>query len=760
MPYNSETSQYERRATTVIDATPDGDTVAVAIDTKLDLAADDAVVDLNHHMTNGRHYPAAGVTDWSQFLKKSPAGVVSWANGVPLDQAADSTLLSASGGADLVGFLQGGTGATARTVQAKLRDFVSVKDFGAVGDGVADDTASFQRAINEVLSLGGGVVHIPAGVYWFAGSSASLDPGVGGIVFSGTGRDASVLFWAGSTDGSYVNNVNDPTSKALFKNTSNTEKNSLLFEKIGFRGSWVNGRNGGGSTMWLDYYDNVTISDCHFERCASLCMDFHFLNSFFCNNNTFVDNARDCIRCRDTPNCVVSGNYILRNGDDAIALHMTELSVGSWPIRSQIIITENHVVNGGMIKCLGGRRIIVENNTLRFPNIGGIQIYPATEYAEGNVPIFDVSIKGNIISDLISVPVGGVPVATSSAIVVYGTAIRGSAGTNGVIPGKYDSIAGDFVYPWEYIDVDTTDTANPVGPVSGVLICDNTIRRTAPQVAAFSDYGFGKVNRVGTEYDPAITDSALRQSSGIIFQVNGIRSAIVTNNIIEHFLNGVFFAAPTSDYSYTNIIIETNIFNDCINRGILFTSAGFSSDVHVRNNIFDLDPYRKNANSNVDGSYVADALPKGVDCGSVDGVVITGNVFRNTCLAVATNHLSNIVTKDNVLYCGSGAVLGYNAANKGIGNVQHPAFGYRVNVIDADPTSATYGAIVNTQYEGTNAMPSAGYWIRGAFVRNVSPSKDTNNMTVMGWVRLTNGSGHVSGTDWAVVHTSHVSPAS
>jgi hypothetical protein len=62
-------------------------------------------------------------------------------------------------------FLQSGTGAQTRTVQAKLRDTVSVKDFGAIGNGVADDTAAIQATIDAVGAVGGGSVFFPAGNY-------------------------------------------------------------------------------------------------------------------------------------------------------------------------------------------------------------------------------------------------------------------------------------------------------------------------------------------------------------------------------------------------------------------------------------------------------------------------------------------------------------------------------------------------------------------------------------------------------------------
>lgn len=65
--------------------------------------------------------------------------------------------LTAPSGSSLVGYMSGGVGAINSTVQTNLRRNVTVEDFGAVGNGIVDDSAAIQAAVTYAASLGIGL---------------------------------------------------------------------------------------------------------------------------------------------------------------------------------------------------------------------------------------------------------------------------------------------------------------------------------------------------------------------------------------------------------------------------------------------------------------------------------------------------------------------------------------------------------------------------------------------------------------------------
>lgn len=64
-----------------------------------------------------------------------------------------------------ISYLPPFTGSVATNVENRLAQTVSVKDFGAVGDGVTNDTDAFAAAAAYITAQGGGTLEIPFGTY-------------------------------------------------------------------------------------------------------------------------------------------------------------------------------------------------------------------------------------------------------------------------------------------------------------------------------------------------------------------------------------------------------------------------------------------------------------------------------------------------------------------------------------------------------------------------------------------------------------------
>lgn len=164
-------------------------------------------------------YPANSGTPARLYVNSDYSIRVMNKNGSTVYSAPEDTML-VSVDASQVDFTQAGIGAIQRDVQEKLEEIPSVQDFGAVGDGITDDTAAFQlaEAAYDFLYLPeGNYVVTTAPTKTYIGPGRILTSGVSSITFAGGGaNDATVN---GNYDGAYalqiVARISNPATSAV-----------------------------------------------------------------------------------------------------------------------------------------------------------------------------------------------------------------------------------------------------------------------------------------------------------------------------------------------------------------------------------------------------------------------------------------------------------------------------------------------------------------------------------------------------------------
>ena len=140
---------------------------------------------------------------------------------------------------------------TARSLANRFADVVNVKDFGAVGDGVTDDTAAIVLAASS-----GSRIYLPSGTYIFSNSTMPSE-----FDFIGAGSGKTTILWKAASASSNMMNLSGVVDVRFTDITIDSNRQNQT-DSTGYYGA-VGGTIGNGSKIIFDRveFKNGRITD-------------------------------------------------------------------------------------------------------------------------------------------------------------------------------------------------------------------------------------------------------------------------------------------------------------------------------------------------------------------------------------------------------------------------------------------------------------------------------------------------------------------
>jgi hypothetical protein len=285
------------------------------------------------------------------------------ANGTIIDEDVNT---SAGITAGKLSFTQAGTGAMARTIDSKLKDAVSVKDFGAVGDGITNDTAAIQAAIDS-LPANGGTVFVPVGTYLVGTLIFPNNPKVVNLI--GGGQYSTILQMAtaagplikkvtsaGSITGAVFSdfqvkaNASSDKTNLAHKAFLLTGWSSSLFTRISYKSVTTSSGSVGvvfdlAAHPYLSYNNTFEMIDCSISYGPS--------RVFFLNNNgQGVFSNPNVVEIRDCRFYALNGCNVIVDGYDCTRLTVRNCLFEDCPGATGVGMSQNSLIESNWFELL------------------------------------------------------------------------------------------------------------------------------------------------------------------------------------------------------------------------------------------------------------------------------------------------------------------------------------------------------------------------------------------------------------------------